>query len=198
MRDSTELLNTAEIPLFLLDRAMEYWQKGDILGVLYTMSNTRCLGFVFDNILPLKMIGKYEEALLHAYCDTRGNYLHWSLRTLSYMFNEAHPQRLREAGDLIPEQETFTLYRGVNGVGRLRRVNSFSWTSSPNVAAWFARRFDRHDPAVFTVTVQNGNIMAYLDKKGRNECEYLVKLPLPAKPKRLKEMPEPIFHPKEV
>ena len=56
-------------------------------------------------------------------------------------------------------------------------------------AGWFAKRFNLTDPAVFTITVPHSSIMACT--MDRNEAEYLVKLPLPTKPKRLKVLPEP-------
>lgn len=162
------------------------WDEGDILRVLSILSND--IGFVVDNSRILKAIGKYEEVLLPAYISIRTNYANWSMSVLHFLFMIADIEKLRKTGDPIPDQETFTLYRGVCGIGKKRRVNSFSWTESANTAAWFARRFCLHDPAVFKVTVPNESIMACCH--GRNEREYLLRLPLPVKPKRLKEIPE--------
>jgi len=169
--------------------ATKSWKEGDIEGVLCMMSNERSMCFVADNWFLLKKIGKYEEALLHAYYSIRTNYSNWSMDMLKFLFMQADIEEIRKGGDPIPDQETFTLYRGVSGIGRKRRVSGFSWTDSPNTAAWFARRFpDLLDPAVFSVTVPNKNVMACC--YDRNEREYLLQLPLPVKPKRLKKMPE--------
>jgi hypothetical protein len=191
MIPSIEELNTREIPNPLLDLAKDRWEEDDILGVLCLMSNESSMGFVADNWYVLKKHGKYEEALLHAYITIRTNYSNWSMDILKFLFAQTDIEKLRKLGDPIPDKDTFTLYRGVNGIGRQRRVNSFSWTESPTTAAWFAKRFDRPDPAVFTLTVPNESIMAFIME--RNEEEYLVKLPLPTKPKRLKELPEAII-----
>lgn len=174
------------------EQALEYWKKGDIYGVIFSLRG-REMAFVFDNLELLKEKGKYEEALFYAYTDVKMNYSHWSIQTLKYLFSKADIQKMRKVGDFIPNKKTFTLYRGVSGKGNKRRVNGFSWTESPNIAAWYANWFERHDPAVFTVTVPNSCVMACCND--RNEKEYLLNLPLPVKPKRIKEMPEPI-HPK--
>lgn len=168
--------------------AAQCWEEGNVVGVLCMMSNERSMGFIADNWFLLKKIGNYEEALLHAYQSIRTNYSNWSMDMLRFLFNRADIEILRKTGDPIPDQDTFTLYRGVSGIGRKRRVNSFSWTDSPNTAAWFARRFDLLNPAVFTVTVPNKSVMACC--YDRNEREYLLQLPLPIKPKRLKKIPE--------
>ena len=99
------------------------------------------------------------------------------------MFEIADPEKMRAAGDKMPDQETFTLYRGVAGNGPARRVNSVSWTESIKVAAFFAMRFNHPDPAVFRIVVPNEAVLAY--HNGRSESEYLLKLPLPVNPKRI-------------
>lgn len=171
--------------------ATERWEKGDIEGVLCMMSNERSMAFVADNWPILKKIGKYEKALLHCYVTIRTNYSNWSMDTLRFLFMQADIEILRKTGDPIPDQDVFTLYRGVSGIGRKRRVSGFSWTDSPNTAAWFARRFpDLPDPAVFKVTVPRESVMACC--YDRQEREYLLLLPLPVKPQRMKIMPEVI------
>ena len=119
---------------------------------------------------------------------TQTNHSNHSMSEIRMMFNFADTEKLRAAGEPIPEQESFTLYRGVSGRTCKRRVNGFAWTESPNTAAWFAMRFNLEDPAVFAVTVPRDSILARCT--GRKESEYLLKLPLPMKPKRLKIMPE--------
>jgi hypothetical protein len=197
MTVSVNGLNTRTIdqhPL-IFKQAIEYWEEGNIEGVLAMMSNERRIGFVVDNMHLLSEIGKYEEALLHAYTGIRTNYANWSVDFLGFLFARADSQKLRETGDPIPDQAEFILYRGVSGRGRRRRVNSFSWTESPNIAAWFAKRFcDLPDPAVFAITVSDGSIMAC--SSDRSEAEYLLRLPLPTKPKRLRELPE-AFSPRD-
>jgi hypothetical protein len=193
---SIEELNTRVIPKdpFTFERTMEAWEKGDIEEVLMWLGDERRMGFVADNWYVLQEKGFYEKALLKAHAGIRINYAHWGIDVLRFLFRVADIEKLRRAGDPIPDKSTFTLYRGVSGKTRKRRVNSFSWTESPNIAAWFATRFKGcgiGDPAVFTITVPNESIMAHI--LDRNEAEYLVKLPLPTKPKRLKELPEALL-----
>jgi hypothetical protein len=120
----------------------------------------------------------YEVALLEAYIGRRTNYAKWSLADLQSCFTIADRGRLRDAGDPLPGSGPFTLYRGVAGHGRMRRLRGLSWTSSLERAAWFATRFPHlPDPAVVTVTVNAVKVAAYLDKPvGRGEQEFLVLL----------------------
>ena len=171
----------------LRDGALEAWNDGNIEGILCLMPNTRGLAFVFDNIYLLKETGKYEEALFSVYIGTRTNWAYWDMDIIRWMFKEADPEKLAQAGDPIPEQQLFTVYRGVGGNGRARRVNGLSWTDLLDKAIWFAKRakiFCLNDPAVFTVTVPRESVLACCNE--RNEHEYLLKLPLPVKPKRVK------------
>jgi hypothetical protein len=165
-----------------------YDPKKNIASVLLWIDNTAHLAFVLWNHYALKKMGKYEETLLAAYIGTQTNHSNRSMSEIRMMFNLADTEKLRAAGEPIPEQESFTLYRGVSGRTCKRRVNAFSWTESPNTAAWFAMRFNLEDPAVFAVTVPRDSILARCTE--RKESEYLLKLPLPIKPKRLKIMPE--------
>jgi hypothetical protein len=77
----------------------------------------------------------------------------------------------------------------VSGKKLYRRVHGLSWTSDPNTAAWFARRYvNLEDPAVYKVKVYNEEIYARISDRG--EKEYVV---YPGKkPRRLKVMPKPI------
>jgi hypothetical protein len=162
-----EELNTRAIPKdpFTLERIREAWEKDDIEEVLMWLGDENRMGFVVDNHYILRKNGFYETALLDAYMGVRINYSHWQLSLLRFLFANADIEKLRKLGDPIPDKDTFTLYRGVSGRGRKRRVNSFSWTESPNTAAWFATRFNDYgigDPAVFTITVPNESIMAFI------------------------------------
>ena len=180
-------LNLQTVDFGLERQALKAWNKGNVSGVLICMSNTSCLAFVFDNMQVLKEKEKYEEALLDAYVGTRTNWHFWSLDVLEMMFTVADSEKLAQAGDPIPDRQLFTLYRGVGGNGKARRVTGFSWTSSLDKAIWFAKRaklFGLNDPAVFTVTVPRENVLAYCNE--RDEHEYLLRLPLLAKPKRVK------------
>jgi hypothetical protein len=55
----------------------------------------------------------------------------------------------RTTGDLLPGTGPFTVFRGVSGRGRARRIRGLPWTSSLSQAAWFAARGTGIDPAVY-------------------------------------------------
>ena len=173
-----------------LEYAHKAWRERNVRRIMCYMPNTRCLAFVADNIWPLIEAGKYEEALYDAYTITRVNFSNWSLNHLMFLFEVADREKMKSQGSQIPPGNNFTLYRGVSGKGRARRVNGLSWTESPNIAAWFACRFSHlGNPAVFRVTVPREQILFCCDE--RNEKEYVLSLPLPVKPKRVLPMPEP-------
>jgi hypothetical protein len=183
-------LNLRTVDEGLLEYAQEAWRKGDVEHVMCYMPSTRRLAFVADNIPPLTSAGKYEEALFSAYITTGVNFSNWGPDVLTYMFDKADPVKMRSLGSSIPDLEMFTLYRGLAGRGRKRRVNGFSWTESPNIAAWFACRYaELPDPAVFRVTVKRDQILFRCDE--RNEKEFVLRLPLPMKPRRVLPMPDP-------
>ncbi len=129
---------------------------------------------VCDERISLKEQGVYEAELVKAYFDVRTNYSGWSLKKLEMLFAYGDRQRIREAGDPIPEGEKFTLYRGVAGKRPLRKVAGFSWTSSLKVAVWFATRDkELHDPAIYTTTVSASEVLCYINE--REEQEFLLR-----------------------
>ena len=63
-----------------------------------------------------------------------------------------------------------------------------SWTDSKEKAEWFAHqyyaiRFGLPDPAVYILTVSKDDILFYT--KDRNESEFVLRLPLPRRPRRI-------------
>ncbi len=172
----------------LFDDAIECWKKKDAMGMLVSLPNMQWFDFVIMNEKQLFRMGKYEEVLLNALVMPRVNLSMYSIREIMYYLELADPEKFKAAGDPIPKQESFTLYRGVSGKGPKRRVNGISWTDSPSIASWFAQRLTYYDPAVFKAEIPKENIMAY--DNGRSESEYIVRLPLPKRPIRLKQLPE--------
>jgi hypothetical protein len=171
------------IPDTLRAGAVRDLERGDYLGFLLKAGNTFSLALVYSNFGTLKELGIYEAALLHAFTATRTNNRCWPMRELKAMFDLADRNRLRVAGSPFPAPGPYTLYRGVAGHGGARRIRSFSWTSSFERAAWFARRFDHlQDPAVYCVTVSEEAVLAYIND--RSEQEFIVSLLPLAKPVR--------------
>jgi hypothetical protein len=182
-------LNMSDINISpsLVPLLFERWEEGNIEGVLGYMQNTCCLTFVFDNRNLLLERGLYEKGLLYAYMMTRTNLVQWNIQVLRYLFDIADAGKLRELGPSIPKFDMFTLYRGVSGNIHNRRIQGLSWTDDPGVASWFAKRYKLNDPAVFKAEVPYDYILVIIDD--RNEREYILKTPLPMKPKRLKQLP---------
>jgi len=129
-----------------------------------------------------KARGRYESALIYALTAPRTNLAHVPRSVLALLIENADRAALRAAGDPLPHPGPFTVYRGVAGRGGARRVRGLSWTFSLPVAAWFARRFDLPDPAVYRVTVDEAHVLAYVSD--REEEELLLVLPEDAWPKR--------------
>jgi len=143
---------------------------------------------VVDNLGPLKKRGIYEQSLLTAFTDCKVNHHLSPEDLLDSLFRFADPTRLREAGEPLPGTGPFILYRGVAGTGESRRLRGYSWTSSLDVACWYAVRFPwLASPAVLTATVPAEDILAYVDC--RSEQEFFCK---PRKWSRLKMTREEI------
>jgi hypothetical protein len=164
------------IPVYLHHMAIEALQDRDAIGFLCRAANDHGLDLVDYNKGVLLGLGIYEEALLHAFTNVRTNTLAFPLRRLRLLFWQAKLQRLRKAGDPFPVPGPYTLYRGVAGRGTARRIRGLAWTSSEEVAWWFARRYDSLPrPAVYRAIVPKRYIYAYTND--RQEQEYICLLP---------------------
>jgi hypothetical protein len=157
---------------------------GDVEGFFCAASNEYSLDLLSRNMSALQDAGLYERALLLAFTATRTNNSRWPLGLLRFLFEVADRAKLLDAGDPLPVGDRFTLYRGVAGRGRARRVRGLSWTSDPDKARWFAQRFGQRlgQPAVFSAVVERAHIYAHW--RERKEDEYVVLLPVNAKVKR--------------
>jgi hypothetical protein len=133
---------------------------------------------VFRNWAALKARGLYERALLEAFIATRTNNRDWPLYLLRWLFEQCDRSRLLAAGDPLPDGERFTIYQGVAGRGRARRIDGLLWTRDLERARWFANwyanRFSLHHPAVFALEVARADVLAYMHESGRKEQEFIV------------------------
>ncbi len=153
------------------DAARAAFDAGSASDFLGCTENHKGLWLVFHNQIPLRKKGIYEEALLQAFTSTRTNHVGMQASVLEQLFELAHKDRLRAAGDVLPEGEQFIVYRGVAGVGRQRRVKGPSWTLDFPRACWFAVRLSLPGPAVHKTTVSRNSVLAFFNE--RNEQEVL-------------------------
>jgi len=145
---------------------------GDPETLLCSFSNEEGLGIVSDNSKALRDRGIYERALVRAYTATRTNWSMWSIEDLGCLLAKADKEKLRAAGDPIPEGESFTLYRGVAGSGEHRKEAGLSWTRSADQAAWFAERGadgELEDPAVYVTEAPRDAIAFYSGEREEDD-----------------------------
>ncbi len=162
-------------------------ETGDVRLFLMSASNEHSLDLVWRNVDTLKGRGLYERALLCAFTATRTNNRGWSLDALRLLFRIADRDVIRAIGDPLPGPGPFTIYRGVAGNGSARRVRGVSWTGDIKRARFFARRYPSlASPAVFQVTVDDSDVMAYSNE--REEQEFIVLLSQTCRPVRVEQL----------
>jgi len=167
----------------LRDRAIAALEERNSIGFLSRARSTDALDLVHNNAEALLECGIYEEALLHAFVTPRTNNIRWPTFVLESMFLRADREKLRAAGDPLPSDGPFVLYRGVAGEGRRRRIRGLSWTDSVDVARWFADRFPSlPNRAVYVVTVNASHILACTHEKVRDHRDYILRLPRSTRP----------------
>jgi hypothetical protein len=150
-------------------------------------------GYLLDHREALHQQGFYEVALLEALTMPRGNTSWLPLAFLHRLIAEADRRRLLAAGDPLPPQLAYRLYRGVAGRGAARRIRGLSWSLSLEKAQWFATRgaefFGLPDPAVYTVRIPCWDVLAYIND--RQEQEIITILPEWVRPRRVKPLEGP-------
>jgi hypothetical protein len=175
------VLDLKEAHPALWDQARKAYEDGDAGRFLISAYSNQCaLAMVFDNIWLLKQRGIYEQCLLEAFTGCRVNHHEWPEGVLDFMFREADHERLRRAGEPLPGQGPFEVYRGVAGRGRARRLRGYCWTASIDAACWFAARLNLAHPAVLFAAVSAAEVLAYTND--RDEEEFICK---PKEQKRL-------------
>jgi hypothetical protein len=162
-------LNLREVHPAFIEQAVQGFEDGDVGSFLMSTGGRGSqLGLVADNFPMLKKRGIYEECLLWAFTGTRWNSHKWSPSVLKFLFDYADKQKLRDAGETIPNQPIFQIYRGIAG-DKHRRPSGYSWTLSLDVACWFATRFDLPKPSVLVSEILRDDILAYVGDRGEGE-----------------------------
>jgi hypothetical protein len=155
----------------LQQQAIDAFEKGKGGTFARFAPSQNSLKLVHRNAGQLNEREIYESALLAAFTWTRTNNSAWPERMLASLFAHADREKLRAAGDPIPDAAV-KVYRGVAGSGRRRRERGLSWTDSLDVACWFAQRGRYADPAVLMATVEPDEILACVND--RREREFIV------------------------
>lgn len=171
---STEQLQLDLVPVALRQQAVSAISTGNVRLFLHSADNQHGLHLVIDNMRALMDAGVFEEALLEAFVGCRVNHHHISPSVIRWMFEMADHSRLRSQGDPLSGVSKLTLYRGVAGIGRARRVRGYSWTDDLEIAKWFAHRFSLPDPGVYETVVSADQVVVFLHETGRKEREYIV------------------------
>lgn len=149
--------------------AIEAFAKGDAEGftdAAYSTGGT--LAIVVDNGRLLKNAGMYEAALVHGYIGCKWSHRLWDMNVIQSLFDWGDREKLMAVGAPLPGPGPFTVYRGVSREGKERQVDGMSWTTSPDVACWFAMIWG-HDPAVYQATVQADNVYCYFVERDEEE-----------------------------
>jgi hypothetical protein len=142
------------------------------------------LWFTCLNFKKLQRLGLAEQALLDSFIATNINNRNIAIGIIEYLFQECSKTRLRELSDPMPGAGPFTIYRGLAGPRGRRQVRGYSWTGNLPLACWYASRFSKlADPAVYVATVENDQVLAYLNESHRNEMEFVCR---PLRPRRMK------------
>ena len=144
-------------------------------------SSGRNLGLVFDNMDLLMKRGMYEAALLSAFISCKTNYHHWDHSVIKWMFDEADRRKLNSLGFGIPNVHIIA-YRGVSGVGKKRHIHGISWTTSKDMACWFAMRFAHlGNPTVLKCVFDPKDIYVFHNEREEDELIGLPQKPVNSK-----------------
>ena len=147
----------------------EAFARGDVHGMLCYVGSHHRLAFVYANAPHLKEKGLYETALVDAYTGANMRMIDGSMdsETVFQMFLDADRERLRMAGSAFPDG-SMDIYRGVSGEGS-ETDQGWSWTSSIQVACWFAAFHDRPKPLVFGTVAEPDEVLFAWEKRQESE-----------------------------
>jgi hypothetical protein len=125
---------------------------------------------LLDNWKLLELRGMCESALTEAVFSGGRSNPKWGMGVLEKLFASLNRKKLLTCGDPLPEAQTFVLYRGVSGTGQQRQIRGLCWTSSFDVACWFADRSrDFGDPGVYSAVISRNDVYVYSRRHGRED-----------------------------
>ena len=143
---------------------MRQIRDGNVAELLQAIPERDRMKFVLRNTEALLQRGIYEQALACAFAGTRTNFAACSPSAIRTAFERVDRAKLLAAGDPLPPGIGHTVYRGVAGVRRQRRLPGPAWTDDLDTAKEYARRgalAGLPDPAVLVATVRLEDVFFY-------------------------------------
>ena len=170
------------------------WLDRDAPAMLAIMGSNYGIAFVWDNLRALRDACILEEAFAEAYTSRSGIMGSQLYRIAEHIVMFCDHRKLQSLGDPLPDQESFTIYRGVKNTGIRNIWKRMSWTLDAGIASWFAQCYRTSlsapdsRPAVFAADVTDEDILLYCRERGEEEVLINPKT-MVRKPRRLKTLP---------
>ena len=158
------------IPPPLWQQARRHANAGEVGGFFGSTDSGTSMYLLTRNWSWFKRRELHVKALLFAWSNQKVAY-QWE-PAMRYHLLECDRADLFNCSDPFPEGESYTLYRGVQ---RKSDPRGISWTTSLEVARWFATRMGGNG-TVHTATVKRKDVYAHIHESGRGEHEMLLLL----------------------
>lgn len=156
--------NIRLVPTQMRNEAKMQFDEGNVAALLETIPERDRMKFVLRNTGTLLQRGIYEQALACAFANSRTNFAACPPSAIRTAFERAERAKLLAAGDPLPPGDGFTVYRGVAGVRRQRRLPGPAWTDDLETAKGYARggaAAGLPDPTVLVATVRREDVSYY-------------------------------------
>ena len=151
----------------LWPQACRHANAGEVGGFFGSTDSGTSMYLLTRNWSWFEQRGLHVKALLFAWSNQKVAY-QWE-DAMRYFILKCDRDELLRCSDPFPEDDSYTLYRGVQGKSNPRGV---SWTTSLDVAKWFAGQ----DGTVYMATVKREDVYARIHESGRGEHEMLLLL----------------------
>lgn len=163
-------LDLTRVPEFSVRRARRAYSNGDAGAFVECANgNHSAIQLVADNAAQLLDRGIFEACFVRAWMMHNTNMGTYSTELIRDLLSKGDRSRFLKAGDPLPGNGPFTVYRGISGTTDRRRPRGPSWTISLDCACWFAWRAGRVERSVVTATVESNEIYAYIRERGEDE-----------------------------
>ena len=178
---------------YIVSTIREKWHCEELLKSLFELyieNGEHLLFLALDNVSLFKKRGIFEKAIVRAHTTAAyGAIPYWEYRVA---LDFADKDKLRLAGDPVPDRPMFSLYRGVCEPHDAA-ARGVCWTLNSGIASWFAHMHATYrngtNPAVFEVSVPKDRIMFCTND--RQEEEFVITLTNKDNPQKLRRLPKP-------